>query len=84
MVGIILGLKFDLLFFLVHSFNFSSCRYFRVVHAPLFLHSFASDRSHMKDSSGKWFCLPPNYDPIVAEGVPTIYLHFSDISQKGS
>ncbi|XP_020085757.1 protein N-terminal glutamine amidohydrolase, partial [Ananas comosus] len=42
-------------------------RLFRVVHAPIFLRSFASDRSHMKDPSGNWISSPPVYDPIVAE-----------------
>ncbi|KAG2403397.1 Protein N-terminal glutamine amidohydrolase [Vigna angularis] len=40
---------------------------FRVVHAPLFLRSFASDRRHMKDSGGKWIEEPPSHEPIVAE-----------------
>ncbi|CAL4900510.1 unnamed protein product [Urochloa decumbens] len=43
-------------------------RLFRVVHAPLFLQSFASDRSHMKNPAGNWIQLPPNYDPIMAAG----------------
>ncbi|KAL9252041.1 N-terminal glutamine amidohydrolase-like protein, partial [Drosera capensis] len=42
-------------------------RYFRIVHAPLFLRSFASDRRHMRDSSGNWTAEPPQYDPIVAQ-----------------
>ncbi|XP_014512759.2 protein N-terminal glutamine amidohydrolase [Vigna radiata var. radiata] len=42
-------------------------RLFRVVHAPLFLRSFASDRRHMKDSGGKWIEEPPPHEPIVAE-----------------
>ncbi|KAK3135629.1 hypothetical protein QOZ80_5BG0421450 [Eleusine coracana subsp. coracana] len=42
-------------------------RLFRVIHAPLFLRSFASDRSHMKDAMGNWIQLPPKYEPIVAE-----------------
>ncbi|CAJ1967587.1 unnamed protein product [Sphenostylis stenocarpa] len=42
-------------------------RLFRVVHAPIFLHSFASDRRHMKDSDEKWIEEPPPYEPIVAE-----------------
>ncbi|CAN6328420.1 unnamed protein product [Urochloa humidicola] len=41
-------------------------RLFRVVHAPLFLQSFASDRSHMKNPAGNWIQLPPKYDPIMA------------------
>lgn len=42
-------------------------RLFRVVHCPVFLRSFASDRSHMKDPMGNWIELPPKYEPIVAE-----------------
>ncbi|XP_044505752.1 protein N-terminal glutamine amidohydrolase [Mangifera indica] len=42
-------------------------RYFRIVHAPIFLRYFASDRRHMKDSVGKWVAEPPKYEPIVAE-----------------
>ncbi|PIN24576.1 hypothetical protein CDL12_02693 [Handroanthus impetiginosus] len=42
-------------------------RVFRIVHAPIFLRSFASDRRHMKDSAGNWVYPPPAYDVIVAE-----------------
>ncbi|XP_034692827.1 protein N-terminal glutamine amidohydrolase isoform X1 [Vitis riparia] len=42
-------------------------RFFRIVHAPLFLHSFASDRRHMKNSDGNWIPPPPAQDPIVAD-----------------
>ncbi|KAG5555710.1 hypothetical protein RHGRI_006376 [Rhododendron griersonianum] len=42
-------------------------RFFRVVHARIFLCSFASDRRHMKDSLGNWTAKPPAYGPIVAE-----------------
>ncbi|XP_076899830.1 protein N-terminal glutamine amidohydrolase-like [Bidens hawaiensis] len=42
-------------------------RVFRVVHAPLFLRHFASDRRHMKDSKGNWTSPPPEYKSIVAE-----------------
>uniref|UniRef100_A0ACD5TH35 Uncharacterized protein n=1 Tax=Avena sativa TaxID=4498 RepID=A0ACD5TH35_AVESA len=42
-------------------------RLFRVIHGPVFLRSFASDRSHMKDPMGNWIALPPKYEPIVAE-----------------
>lgn len=42
-------------------------RFFRVVHAPLFLRHFASDRRHMKDSEGNWTAQPPAYEPIVSE-----------------
>ncbi|XP_061348895.1 protein N-terminal glutamine amidohydrolase [Gastrolobium bilobum] len=42
-------------------------RLFRVVHAPMFLRCFASDRRHMKDSDGNWNREPPPHEPIVAE-----------------
>lgn len=42
-------------------------RFYRIVHAPVFLRHFASDRRHMKDSKGNWNAQPPTYDPIVAE-----------------
>ncbi|KAG6430082.1 hypothetical protein SASPL_108143 [Salvia splendens] len=42
-------------------------RVFRIVHAPIFLKSFASDRRHMKDPSGNWTATPPSYDVITAE-----------------
>ncbi|KAL6893584.1 hypothetical protein ACP4OV_007682 [Aristida adscensionis] len=42
-------------------------RLFRVIHAPIFLQSFASDRSHMKDDKGNWIQSPPKYEAIVAE-----------------
>ncbi|KAF5474149.1 hypothetical protein F2P56_006075 [Juglans regia] len=45
-------------------------RFFRIVHAPIFLRCFASDRRHMKDSVGNWTVEPPVYEPIVAEGLP--------------
>jgi len=51
------------------------CRLFRVVHAPLFLQSFASDRSHMKDPTGNWIQLPPKYAPIMSADGTTNNLH---------
>ncbi|XP_059427882.1 protein N-terminal glutamine amidohydrolase isoform X3 [Corylus avellana] len=42
-------------------------RFFRIVHAPIFLQCFASDRRHMKDSAGNWTAEPPAYGPIIAE-----------------
>nr|XP_043636608.1 protein N-terminal glutamine amidohydrolase isoform X2 [Erigeron canadensis] len=42
-------------------------RVFRIVHAPVFLRSFASDRRHMKDSEGNWISPPPEHKVIVAE-----------------
>lgn len=43
-----------------------------MVHAPILLQCFASDRSHMKDSLENWISPPPVYKPIVAEGA---FLH---------
>ncbi|KAI3507551.1 hypothetical protein L1887_22538 [Cichorium endivia] len=42
-------------------------RVFRIVHAPLFLRYFASDRRHMKDSQGSWMANPPEHEVIVAQ-----------------
>ncbi|XP_047332476.1 protein N-terminal glutamine amidohydrolase [Impatiens glandulifera] len=42
-------------------------RLFRIIHAPTFIRSFASDRRHMKDPSGNWNSEPPAYESIVAE-----------------
>lgn len=42
-------------------------RFFRIVHAPIFLRSFASDRRHMKDSEGNYMYQPPTYEAIIAE-----------------
>ncbi|KAK4481701.1 hypothetical protein RD792_012609 [Penstemon davidsonii] len=46
---------------------FRDFRVFRIVHAPIFLRNFASDRRHMKDSDGNWNSPPPSYDVIVAQ-----------------
>lgn len=50
-------------------------RLFRIVHAPMFLRCFASDRRHMKVSSGNWIEDPPPHEPIVAEGNQLGHLH---------
>ncbi|XP_008586725.1 PREDICTED: protein N-terminal glutamine amidohydrolase isoform X5 [Galeopterus variegatus] len=42
-------------------------RKFRVIRADLYLKNFASDRSHMKDSSGNWKEPPPPY-PCIETG----------------
>lgn len=42
-------------------------RLFRIVHAPIFLRCFASDRRHMKGSDGHWIEQPPPHQPIVAQ-----------------
>ncbi|KAM7538050.1 hypothetical protein Aperf_G00000069315 [Anoplocephala perfoliata] len=45
------------------SFKDSYKRFFRVVDGDMFLRHFASDRSHMRTSSG-WIAPPPNYEAI--------------------
>ncbi|KAL6336660.1 hypothetical protein AAG906_035974 [Vitis piasezkii] len=55
------------LFPIIREPGFVMNRFFRIVHAPLFLHSFASDRRHMKNSDGNWISPPPAQDPIVAD-----------------
>uniref|UniRef100_V9KP25 Protein N-terminal glutamine amidohydrolase n=3 Tax=Callorhinchus milii TaxID=7868 RepID=V9KP25_CALMI len=40
-------------------------RHMRVVRADLYLKTFASDRSHMRDADGKWRMPPPPYPCIV-------------------
>ncbi|KAH9315433.1 hypothetical protein KI387_024060, partial [Taxus chinensis] len=42
-------------------------RIFRVIHGPIFLRCFASDRRHMRNSEGKWIAPPPPYNCITAE-----------------
>ncbi|XP_036686680.1 protein N-terminal glutamine amidohydrolase isoform X2 [Balaenoptera musculus] len=46
-------------------------RKFRVIRADSYLKNFASDRSHMKDSSGNWREPPPSY-PCIETGAPPI------------
>ncbi|KAK8943249.1 Protein N-terminal glutamine amidohydrolase [Platanthera zijinensis] len=41
-------------------------RILRVIHAPIFLRHFASNRTHMRDSLGNWISPPPSYEPIIA------------------
>lgn len=53
---------------MLENFYFHNFRVFRIVHAPIFLKSFASDRRHMKDPSGSWTATPPSYEVITAEG----------------
>lgn len=58
-------------------------RVFRVVHAPVFLRHFASDRRHMKDSEGNWTSPPPEYKVIVAEDGTVHNLNqYMDMSTK--
>lgn len=56
-------------FFITETSTCFWCRLYRVVAAPVFLRSFASDRRHMKRSDGSWVALPPHYDCLVAEGM---------------
>ncbi|XP_071717357.1 protein N-terminal glutamine amidohydrolase [Rutidosis leptorrhynchoides] len=58
-------------------------RVFRIVHAPVFLRYFASDRRHMKDSEGNWTSPPPEYQVIVAEDGTVHNLNqYIDMSSK--
>ncbi|NWY08519.1 NTAQ1 amidohydrolase, partial [Nothoprocta ornata] len=41
-----------------------SHRKIRLIRADLYLRTFASDRSHMKDANGKWQKPPPSYPCI--------------------
>uniref|UniRef100_A0A8C9F0J8 Protein N-terminal glutamine amidohydrolase n=1 Tax=Pavo cristatus TaxID=9049 RepID=A0A8C9F0J8_PAVCR len=43
-------------------------RKIRMIRADLYLKTFASDRSHMKDANGKWQKPPPSYPCIETEG----------------
>ncbi|TXG70364.1 hypothetical protein EZV62_005299 [Acer yangbiense] len=43
-------------------------RFFRIVHAPIFVRFLVFDRRHMKDPAGNWIAKPRSYEPIVAEG----------------
>lgn len=42
-------------------------RLYRIIAAPVFLRSFASDRRHMKNKDGSWMAHPPPYACLVAE-----------------
>ena len=50
-------------------------RKFRVIRADSYLKNFASDRSHMKDSSGNWREPPPSYPCIETGGEPRMPSH---------
>nr|GMC90319.1 protein N-terminal glutamine amidohydrolase [Ipomoea batatas] len=55
----------------------------RVVHGPIFLRSFASDRSHMKDTAGNWVAQPPPYEAIAAEdGISNNLNEYIEISSE--
>lgn len=43
-------------------------RKIRMIRADLYLKTFASDRSHMKDANGKWQKPPPPYPCIETAG----------------
>ncbi|XP_075599511.1 protein N-terminal glutamine amidohydrolase isoform X5 [Balearica regulorum gibbericeps] len=47
-------------------------RKIRMIRADLYLKTFASDRSHMKDANGKWQKPPPSYPCIETAGVPSV------------
>ncbi|XP_039911147.1 protein N-terminal glutamine amidohydrolase isoform X3 [Hirundo rustica] len=46
-------------------------RKIRMIRADLYLKTFASDRSHMKDADGKWQKPPPPYPCIETTGNPS-------------
>ncbi|XP_047277879.1 protein N-terminal glutamine amidohydrolase isoform X2 [Homo sapiens] len=56
-------------------------RKFRVIRADSYLKNFASDRSHMKDSSGNWREPPPPYPCIETGGINPVdnFLTFKKI-----
>ncbi|XP_076185259.1 protein N-terminal glutamine amidohydrolase isoform X4 [Aptenodytes patagonicus] len=49
-------------------------RKIRMIRADLYLKTFASDRSHMKDANGKWQKPPPSYPCIETAGVGLLTL----------
>ncbi len=42
--------------------------YFKAIDSEVYLSSFFSDRSHMKDSAGNWLSTPPKWPLIANEG----------------
>lgn len=42
-------------------------RFFRLIHAPIFLRYFASDRRHMRNAEGEWIAPPPPHNCIIGE-----------------
>ncbi|KAL5546304.1 hypothetical protein UlMin_005991 [Ulmus minor] len=42
-------------------------KFFHIVHAPIYLWNFASDRRHMKDLDGNCNANPPTYDRITTK-----------------
>ncbi|XP_020591670.1 protein N-terminal glutamine amidohydrolase isoform X2 [Phalaenopsis equestris] len=42
-------------------------RILRVIHAPIFLQHFTSNRTHMRNPDGNWIAPPPNYEPIISQ-----------------
>ena len=60
--------------YLSRTFDFSISEevtdspYFKIIDSDTYLDSFNSDRSHMKDSSGKWLSTPPKWQIIGAGG----------------
>ncbi|KAL2308683.1 hypothetical protein Nmel_001742 [Mimus melanotis] len=56
-------------------------RKIRMIRADLYLKTFASDRSHMKDANGKWQKPPPPYPCIETAGHPVHHLPKTGISQ---
>lgn len=46
----------------------SNLPYFKAIDSEVYLNSFFSDRSHMKDTTGNWLSSPPKWPLIANEG----------------
>jgi hypothetical protein len=55
---------------------------FRVVERDVFLETFSSDRSHMRDSNGDWLAPPPEWDPIFEPAAGMRLPAFTDMSRR--
>ncbi len=62
-------------FFSSHNLILLPNRKFRVIPAEVFLATFASDRSHMKNEDGSWMQPPPSYPCIATQGTVSILEH---------
>ena len=58
---------------------FHCSRKFRVIPAPRFVQTFASDRSHML-RDGTWLKPPPPYPPLRTQGEKTDYQDYSTLT----
>ncbi|GAX80286.1 hypothetical protein CEUSTIGMA_g7724.t1 [Chlamydomonas eustigma] len=63
--------------------NAAFTKLYRVISGAVYLDSFASDRGHMRNSSGEWMSPPPSYPPIVAKDGCVNNIHrFWDMSDR--